>query len=195
MYYIGGRSNLAFIHIPKNAGSCVLNTFNKKSSGHEALQARRRKKAGVKYFCVIRDPFDRVISAFEYLRNDGNGSRGDIVAKETYCYQGTFDEFLKCFHKERKRYFKQTHLGPQHRWCCEGNTILADIVINYNNFEKELRELHRKNNWHSLKYIPRVRPSPRKDINFYISEKNKEIVKEIYADDYIIFSQWNEQWI
>ena len=195
MYYIGGRSNLAFIHIPKNAGSCVLNTFNKKSSGHEALQARRRKKAGVKYFCVIRDPFDRVISAFEYLRNDGNGSLPDIIAKERYCYQDTFDEFLECFRKERKKYFTRTHLAPQHHWCCEGNTILADIVINYNNFEKELRELHRKNNWHSLKYIPRVRPSPRKDINFYISEKNKKLVKEIYADDYIIFRQWNEQWI
>jgi hypothetical protein len=76
---VSERLGLAFVHIPKNAGTAVVEALGLSPHGHckasspefrrtlAALGARispRRPRA----FAFVRDPYDRFLSAFRYLR-------------------------------------------------------------------------------------------------------------------------------
>ena len=70
---------LAFVHIPKNAGTAVIEALSMNPHGHcrasspefrrtVAELASRIAPRRARTFALVRDPYDRFLSAFRYLR-------------------------------------------------------------------------------------------------------------------------------
>lgn len=109
-----------FVHIPKTGGTSVddSNLFDSPRYGHAPLQ-RFKTLLGDDYtsykcFTLVRNPWDRLASAFYYISEGGCGNEGDMSAKENYIgkYNGDFHAFLLSFVSDPSNYINLLHFKP-----------------------------------------------------------------------------------
>jgi len=68
---ISRENNLIFVHIPKNAGTSIQETFKmEQAGGHQTSQQMRNENPELwgdgSSFCVVRNPWDRMVSNYYY---------------------------------------------------------------------------------------------------------------------------------
>lgn len=88
-----------FIHIPKTGGSSISNTLNLYGHCcHEPISKYPRYLTEKVFtFAFVRNPFDRILSAYNYLKY-GYGNTGDIEwAQSNLSRFNHFNEFVKEF--------------------------------------------------------------------------------------------------
>lgn len=92
-----------FIHIPKNAGTSVLTSLMGDNIKREHTNYFDYQRADIlKFesyfkFCFVRNPYDRMVSIYEYLKKGGN-KKGDLflsnLLNDKY---KSFDDFVLKF--------------------------------------------------------------------------------------------------
>jgi len=93
------RYNCIFIHIPKAAGTSVLEILNRGSLSRDHLPwyvyyiANPKRFQSYYKFAFVRDPWERAYSAYRYLINGGNQLADLLISSEIKKF-GTFDTFL-----------------------------------------------------------------------------------------------------
>lgn len=93
------RRGCLFIHVPKVAGTAVLEALGKRSGGRHHLPWYVYRAADPLFFdrafkfAFVRDPWDRAYSAWAYLAAGGN-LRDDRVAGAMILSYGDFDSFV-----------------------------------------------------------------------------------------------------
>ena len=115
---------MIFIHIPKAAGNSVTNTlFGVKSTGHfkamDFLLKNPFKYKKYFKFTISRNPYERFVSAFEYLKSGGMSESDRTFEKKYLSEFNDIDEFctaLKNNSKFRARIMLWTHFIPQERF-------------------------------------------------------------------------------
>lgn len=74
------RSGVIFVHIPKAAGTSISHGLYGRSMGHMAAYEIRRSCpdlfARIPTFAVSRNPWDRLVSAFSFVRQGGTEDAG-----------------------------------------------------------------------------------------------------------------------
>jgi hypothetical protein len=60
--------NLLFIHIPKNGGTAIINTLGMEMNGHYRWDTHPYFNENFYKFSTIRNPWARVVSAYNYAR-------------------------------------------------------------------------------------------------------------------------------
>lgn len=74
-------AGIVFIHVPKAAGTSIANQIYGRFIGHfgiaDVIAANQATVLGLPRFSVIRNPWDRLVSAWSFAR-DGSGSGGAI---------------------------------------------------------------------------------------------------------------------
>lgn len=144
-----------FIHIPKNAGSSVKTSlFGVDEENHKEL-IRYEAHSPEKYrrlfkFCIVRNPWDRVLSAFTFLKSGGlhatdeawaNRYLSDVTSFEAFVHRLQDDTFSRAV-------LRQTHFAPQHIWIMDSrNSIGVDYIVRFEHLEGDLREMEALVEW------------------------------------------------
>lgn len=109
-----------FIHIPKCGGTSIDNSklFEGRGRGHRGYYGFKQLLAehfcDYKCFALVRNPWDRLASAFYYISERGSGSNFDVQTHEKHFsrFGGCFRSFLECFCEDPGQYLSLLHFRP-----------------------------------------------------------------------------------
>lgn len=185
-------TNIQFMAIPKNASLSVegfckhnnipvihhvrnFNHIKNKIYNHDLL------------FCIIRNPVDRFISTYSFLKKGGVCNPDKKEWAEFCSPYENVDEFVeKGLYVAEK---KQIHFRSQYKWLeNEKDEILYDKInfLKFKNLRDELKIFSEK---HNLKYFE-ISHGHKSDRNgLVLSERSVEIIKDVYKNDYNLINQ------
>ena len=111
------RHRCIFIHVPKCAGTSICGAlFGNERPGHLPLNWYERVfpefYRDAYKFAFVRDPLERALSAYRYLRED-RGVRRDDPARELVNDYASFDDFINGWLCSENA-LRQMHFAPQH---------------------------------------------------------------------------------
>jgi hypothetical protein len=126
-----------FIHIPKAAGSSFSMGFYGRQVLHVPAVTWRevspKKFAYFFKFTVIRDPIDRFVSAFDFLRGGGAGNHPCDLRDAKELIQGAeLNEWVELLWTSmlQAKIRDHVHFRPQSDWICdEKSNCLMDMVV------------------------------------------------------------------
>lgn len=164
-----------FIHIPKNAGTSLAHWLEKNDI--KILRGVEPKKVGIhryasywkdevsEKFCIIRNPYTRTISYYNYLTKGENWNRN-------------FSEFVRNKLTNIKTKIPNAW-NPQINWIYENDKLLVDKMIRYENIELELQDYFK-----CYDPFPKLNISTENGYENYYTDELKELVYNHFIDDF-----------
>lgn len=117
------KNQVIFIHVPKVAGMSVLKSLDIAFIGHVPL-FRYEQDDPVRFkdffkIGFVRNPWDRVVSAFHFLKQGGLKNEYDISMQNRLAIFDNFSEFINGIFLDkalRKEILIEIHFRPQYYW-------------------------------------------------------------------------------
>jgi|GEM_PF-347954 hypothetical protein len=191
---ISHKYKLIFIHIPKCAGISIwraldlpetpdsLITFEQPILQHLPPKQLKGKYinnkiwASYKKFTVIRNPYERVMSDYFWMKNDLHASR---------LITGNFDDFLTLREDvvHNKKYDEDIYFDHFHPMYVYFEGIKYNHVLRFENINKEFEKLRRL--YHITNNLPKVNRSEKN--GFVLNQEQKDRIYNLYKKDFIRF--------
>lgn len=162
------KINYIFCHIPKNAGTSITK-YLEHNMGHEIVD---KKITDLKVCCFVREPYDRFLSSFYFLRESFGLNKDDY---HKYVGDSSLSDFIK-----NKLLFasqNQIHFRPQSYWIPNG----ADFIGRYENLQQDFDRMMDLVNL--PKQILPLTNKSKKD-NHILTNQEKEIIYQVYKEDF-----------
>ena len=211
---ISHRHRCIFVHIPKCGGTSIEDAIwpdiDSRSEadlwmGQDAEDFNRYQEDGLQHllasqvreevgesefrsyfkFAFVRNPFDKAVSQFEYMKRKRRSLREKIGMSK----DATFAEYVRCI-----RAYDHPHWAPQHRFLySESGELLVDFVGRFERFEEDALRVFdavglgaRVGRWHT-KRVPHsksggVKPHYRE----YYDDDTRKVTAEMYARDLVL---------
>lgn len=182
--------NLTFIHVPKTGGSSIqhwlLNNtkdpiYPKKSVHWSVRDAKENFKTVGKTFCVVRNPYDWMVSWFEYERKITpqylsrlNRITKININKETYNRE-LLNKKQHILNKGFKPYLLEYGIKilPQHTWAYN-----VDIILRFEYLNDDFKKLFKHAN------LQTINPTVRQAWPSYYDEESKQYVLDYFSKDF-----------
>ena len=183
-----------FVHITKCAGiSVAVSLFGNQGGGHLRIahyQLIFDQDQFDKYykFTFVRNPWDRLVSAFLFLKK-GGANRGDREWAEKNLSQfRDFDTFVKGW-VNRKNVNSWKHFVPQFKFLCQPGSLTPSVdYIGY--FEYLNDDFRMVQNYlqiqSDLQHLNKTDGSKKKYTDYY-TEATQKIVADVYREDIELF--------
>lgn len=176
-----------FVHIPKCAGVSVnKKLFGSLAGGHATLNEYSvifEPKLLTEYFkfTIVRNPWDRLASAYFFLKNGGFGEEDLNWSKKELKEFSSFEVFVKSW-LSRSNIWKWHHFRPQYHYMLEKREkVHIDFVAFFENINEDFSYIaNRLGVQRSLSISNKGDHNLYKD--YYDSEMIK-IVRDVYAED------------
>lgn len=178
-----------FVHIPKCAGiSVVKSLFGDFDCGHTSLKRYQIMFSPEDFhryykFTIVRNPFDRLVSAFFFLKKGGINEKDKNWAGRKFASYENFEAFVKGW-VNRRNVMRALHFRPQSQFICAANGrpgldfigYLENIGADFNHIADRLQI--------KTSLIETNRNASReKDYRQYYTDETRAIVADVYADD------------
>ena len=192
-----------FTHVPKTAGKSVRWLFGlpefqhqfrpdgrniENAYGHQRLAEFVNQIYFPEYFkfAFVRNPFDRLVSAFFYLHHGGCNEH-DKSFRDRYLlpYRGNFAGFVE----DLDRLIDAPHFQPQAVWLCGSNgELLADFVGRYENFACGLKAIGSRLGLSLDGPAPVLNASSHEPYRTYYDDATRRRVAAAYGEDVELFA-------
>jgi hypothetical protein len=149
------------------------------------LLAAHRGKQKIHAFCISRNPYDRLVSAYYYLK-EKTSHKHDLLDREKFVSKyNDFDDFVRNGLEKASK--EQLHFLPQVFWVLNsGGTPEIETVLRMENLQKDFDEFCKMMNLRNYK-LEVTNASKRRSWEEYYNEETKKIVQDIYHDDFDFF--------
>tara|TARA_B100001564_G_scaffold131398_1_gene110044 strand:+ start:4224 stop:4811 length:588 start_codon:yes stop_codon:yes gene_type:complete len=185
-YLTHNENKYYFLHIPKTGGSTVRVLLRPLDSWREIYHEPLSKKPEAYTFTTIRNPLDRLVSAFFYLSRGGI-NKSDKADSERFSISDSFDNFVHRLTSNPKHYFKQQHLRPMIEYINDVKYI--DRFMVFDDLEREIISLYKMITGKDLKKIPHRNKSKHKYFETYYTKKTKALVESVYSEDLKLYQK------
>lgn len=181
------RRECIFFHIPKTAGLAVSEAlFGNHGAGHITVEAarvvfgRRRFQSYFK-FAFVRNPWDRLVSAYHYLRAGHPTSPIAVDLQKCRDFQEFVTELL-----HDPRVASEQHIQPQHQFVTDSRGRLAvDFVGRFERLAEDFAYI--ADRVHPGAALGVTNPSRHEGYRTYYSDVTRAIVGEFYHRDIALF--------
>jgi chondroitin 4-sulfotransferase 11 len=184
-----------FVHVPKAAGiSVAMALFGNLAGGHAGARDYR-KVFGRDFwryfkFTFVRNPYTRLVSAYEFLRGGGhpawatNQRFRDQVLSEYV----DFADFVLGWLKPRTRW-PEPHFRPQCEFLELGGRLVMDFVGRVERIEEDFATVYDRLGFQTRK-LPRLNETHYGHAalgEYYTSDAVERCVQDFYARDFELF--------
>ena len=192
------KKKTLFIHIPKTAGISVYNAIyeDDSSKGHLSIQEYydffgNEKVKSLFSFAIVRNPYERLFSAYSYLKKGGLQGKYDKHYQKQISKYNSFEDFVLNFFATDE-YKGIDHFLPQFYWVSDRKGNIAVNYIGYfENLEEEFEKIqslaYNKSNYLSLKWVNKT--ADKKILN--LTPEMIKIINKVYKEDFRNFN-YNE---
>jgi hypothetical protein len=199
--HIQGEHNITFVHIPKNGGISIGNWLDDSKGDSESVSWTHHPSCKSIHdmrspnftFAVVRNPWDRLVSVYHFLKQDTGTGLKDITKFKNiinFIYKFSndnypdFDTFVKVLGnpdpnrvavilplmKQTGQWWGMT--TPQGAWL----DSKVDLILRYENLEEEFDQIRKIFN--SDKPLPKINASIHEHYQSYYTNETKNIVAE-----------------
>ena len=178
-----------FVHIPKTAGNSVSALLSSRKFlciGHDLRDKKYKFPKDIAWFhdlyscCFVRNPWDRLVSSYHYLKSGGN-SELDMIDFE--CYFSKFNSFEDLVKNWDDSFYDQIHMKPQSAWVFDNkNDNVFNFIGKYENLQADVNKIMVSRNM-IPRYVKMSYQSNRTHYKDYYSKITAKIVEEIYQQD------------
>lgn len=183
------EKELLFIHIPKSGGTSIATAAIGKPAGHpylfEYYLSNKKYTKDFFKFCVVRNPYDRLVSAFAHISQRECNPEFKTLFKELNI--NSFDDLIVNLDNP-KTYQKLinviVHFRSQNELIYHKN-VKMDEIFRFEEFDSIQDRLNKK-----LKTrinLKKLNCSPRKNYREYYNEYSISVVERIYKKDLELF--------
>lgn len=179
-----------FIHITKTAGTSVAKAlFSYLPYHYSAIDYRvifgRKDFERYFKFAFVRNPWDRVYSAFRYLKSGGWNEEDKIWGEDNLSKFEDFDQFVKQW-LTPENIKSHIHFHPQHQFICDKNgSLLIDYIAYFETLEEDFKQIADRLKIDSSIAHHNANPAS-SYLNIY-NDETKKIVASVYDKDIEIF--------
>lgn len=179
--YLAGTDRF-FIHIPKNAGTAIVKQIGSCETGHHISIRNIAPQFRNKALAVVRNPYDRVISLYEYCKslNSYWHNKENPPPLYDFCTTHSFEEFVieLCNGTFDN---KDWHFLPQWHWILDENKKVACEYVKFENLEEDLSKILGK------KITLEKINNTKRDKKIYYNKNLKELVYKKFKADFELF--------
>jgi hypothetical protein len=178
-----------FVHIPKTAGISVgMSLYGRKSGDHRTIRDyelcfRKSDFDSFFKFAFVRNPWDRLFSAYSFLERGGRNEH-DVAWAKTYLDRyDHFGEFVKDWVNQQNVRLG-LHFRPQLDFLCGSDgRIGVDFIGHFENIDEDYEKIRRRIGAGGALEAANVTKGERRDYRDFYDERSKAIVAEVYRPD------------
>jgi len=176
-----------FIHIPKTAGTSISQTLFNIGSRHvpyfEYEKANRRKFQRYFKFAFVRNPWDRLVSTYCFLKKGGLNEMDRVWAEKHLADYDSFDSFVHGW----ENVWRWVHFKPQHYFICDTDmNLMVDYVGRMENLAEDYDFVARKINCEATLDV--MNKGDHEHYRKYYSDETRIIVEKSYLQDIELFN-------
>jgi hypothetical protein len=188
---------LILIAVPKVAGNSLIGALYG-PDGAEILDRTAQHKPALVFkfadparfaaYCkvaFVRNPWDRLVSAYAFMQSGGKHVVDNIWARRFIAPTPDFAAFVKALTTDyhfRAKVLHSPHFIPQSRFICDENgEVAVDFLGRYEALGEDFAALCRELNIEAE--LPKANVGDHEDYRRYYDDETRRIVGELYARD------------
>lgn len=185
------RAGVVFVHIPRTAGTSITNALYGRFMGHfglrDFLDVAPPAARSLPRFTIVRNPWDRAVSAWSFARaGGGNSASGRVQVHRVEQYDlpafSTFERFVLEWLPQQPIETIDGIFRPQY---CYFDRAAANLGFDH---VGRLENLPATEHWLTETLgrpiaFTRQNASPREDYRSYYTARMRDEIARLYADD------------
>lgn len=180
------KEQFVFVHIPKCGGVSIYSDefiyfhHNLRDKNFVYFKDSLERKGAEFSFAFVRNPWDRLASAYEYLKNGGRNQEDYKDYRDLF---SKYENFKETVLNWEEVFFDQIHFKSQSDWICDNDgNIIVDFVGKFENLQQDFDIVCDRIQM-PRKKLPHVNKTNRKHYTEYYDDEIREIVAKKYARD------------